>query len=271
MKELVAQVMQGRKNTQVAQTKLRKGRRQAGKRGPAAPEEGGGWAGYPRAGTPAEHLRLRSTQPLRSPLGPQVQAVMEESRGLLQRSAQEAREEQRRRYELISELRALETQPTHTVKLVDLTQVGQSPRSPRLVPQSRRASQRRAVPGGAMGRRVQNPHLGPRWSPPKPTSAWPLVPSCGPHPTVLEAWIWPKSSWSCQRGLCDPRGQGGRAARAQKPEGLPEKHRVRGTGSHACPLTAQALGPCWETLLSPMWSPHSCRMPSGRVHSAHGL
>ncbi|KAM5340863.1 cilia- and flagella-associated protein 99 isoform 1-T3 [Glossophaga mutica] len=51
-----------------------------------------------------------------------VQEVAEESRALLQRSAEEAKEEQRRRWELISQLRALESQPTRQGKLVDLTQ-----------------------------------------------------------------------------------------------------------------------------------------------------
>ncbi|XP_061047038.1 cilia- and flagella-associated protein 99 [Eubalaena glacialis] len=52
-----------------------------------------------------------------------VQEVIEESRELLQRSAEAAKEEQRRRCELISQLRALETQPTRKGKLVDLTQI----------------------------------------------------------------------------------------------------------------------------------------------------
>ncbi|XP_062069681.1 cilia- and flagella-associated protein 99 [Lepus europaeus] len=52
-----------------------------------------------------------------------VQEVMEESRELLQRTAEAAREEQRRRWELTSQLRALETQPTRKGKLVDLTQI----------------------------------------------------------------------------------------------------------------------------------------------------
>ncbi|XP_053778170.1 cilia- and flagella-associated protein 99 isoform X1 [Desmodus rotundus] len=52
-----------------------------------------------------------------------VQEVAEESRVLLQRSAEEAQEEQRRRCELISQLRALESQPTRQGKLVDLTQI----------------------------------------------------------------------------------------------------------------------------------------------------
>ncbi|KAI4024638.1 cilia and flagella associated protein 99 [Homo sapiens] len=52
-----------------------------------------------------------------------VQEAIEESRGLLQRRAQAAQEEQRRRCELISQLRALETQPTRKGKLVDLTQI----------------------------------------------------------------------------------------------------------------------------------------------------
>lgn len=70
MRELVVQVMEGRKNTQVAQTKLLKGRRQAGKARPAAPEEGGGWAGYPRAGTPAEHLPLQAHSASQKPSWP---------------------------------------------------------------------------------------------------------------------------------------------------------------------------------------------------------
>ncbi|KAM4854848.1 cilia- and flagella-associated protein 99 isoform 1-T2 [Thomomys bottae] len=52
-----------------------------------------------------------------------VQEVMEESRELLQRSAAEAKKEQRQRCELISQLRTLETQPTRKSKLVDLTQI----------------------------------------------------------------------------------------------------------------------------------------------------
>ncbi|XP_016051366.1 PREDICTED: cilia- and flagella-associated protein 99 [Miniopterus natalensis] len=52
-----------------------------------------------------------------------VQEMTEESAALLQRSAQAAREEQRRRCELISQLRALETQPRRKGKLVDLTQI----------------------------------------------------------------------------------------------------------------------------------------------------
>ncbi|XP_062963303.1 cilia- and flagella-associated protein 99 [Cynocephalus volans] len=52
-----------------------------------------------------------------------VQEVTEESRELLQRSAEEAKEEQRQRCKLIFQLRALETQPTRKGKLVDLTQI----------------------------------------------------------------------------------------------------------------------------------------------------
>uniref|UniRef100_A0A5F9DT83 Cilia and flagella associated protein 99 n=1 Tax=Oryctolagus cuniculus TaxID=9986 RepID=A0A5F9DT83_RABIT len=52
-----------------------------------------------------------------------VQEVAEESRELLQRTAEAAREEQRRRWELTSQRRALETQPTRKGKLVDLTQI----------------------------------------------------------------------------------------------------------------------------------------------------
>lgn len=58
-----------------------------------------------------------------TPLGSQVQEVIEESRELLQRSMEAAKEEQRRRCELTAQLRALETQPTRKGKLVDLTQV----------------------------------------------------------------------------------------------------------------------------------------------------
>lgn len=58
-----------------------------------------------------------------TPLCSQVQEVIEESRELLQRSTKEAKEEQKRRCELIAQLRALETQPTRKGKLVDLTQV----------------------------------------------------------------------------------------------------------------------------------------------------
>lgn len=42
---------------------------------------------------------------------------------MLQRSAKEAKEEQKRRCELIAHLRAMETQPTRKGKLVDLTQI----------------------------------------------------------------------------------------------------------------------------------------------------
>ncbi|XP_028614128.1 cilia- and flagella-associated protein 99 [Grammomys surdaster] len=52
-----------------------------------------------------------------------VQEVIEESRELLQRSTKAAKEEQKRRCELIAQLRALETQPTRKGKLVDLTQI----------------------------------------------------------------------------------------------------------------------------------------------------
>ncbi|XP_075399726.1 cilia- and flagella-associated protein 99 [Tenrec ecaudatus] len=52
-----------------------------------------------------------------------AQEVMEKSRELLQQSAQEVREQQRQRCELISQLRAMETQPPHPGKLVDLTQI----------------------------------------------------------------------------------------------------------------------------------------------------
>ncbi|XP_036083237.1 cilia- and flagella-associated protein 99 [Rousettus aegyptiacus] len=51
-----------------------------------------------------------------------VQEVMEESRGLLQRSAEEAEEQQRQRCQLVSQRRALETLPVRKGKLVDLAQ-----------------------------------------------------------------------------------------------------------------------------------------------------
>lgn len=52
-----------------------------------------------------------------------VQEVIEESRELLQNSTKAAKEEQKRRCELIAQLRALETQPTRKEKLVDLTEI----------------------------------------------------------------------------------------------------------------------------------------------------
>ncbi|XP_043304013.1 cilia- and flagella-associated protein 99 isoform X1 [Cervus elaphus] len=52
-----------------------------------------------------------------------AQEVTEENRELLQRSAEAAKEEQKRRCDLVSQLRALESQPTRRGKLVDLTQI----------------------------------------------------------------------------------------------------------------------------------------------------
>ncbi|XP_013362264.1 PREDICTED: cilia- and flagella-associated protein 99 isoform X2 [Chinchilla lanigera] len=52
-----------------------------------------------------------------------VQEMTDESRELLQRSMKAAEEEHRRRSELISQLRALETRPSRKGKLVDLTQI----------------------------------------------------------------------------------------------------------------------------------------------------
>ncbi|XP_025145354.3 cilia- and flagella-associated protein 99 [Bubalus bubalis] len=52
-----------------------------------------------------------------------AQEVTEENRELLQRSAEAAKEEQRRRRTLVSQLRALEFQPMRRGKLVDLTQI----------------------------------------------------------------------------------------------------------------------------------------------------
>ncbi|KAM9742554.1 cilia- and flagella-associated protein 99 [Dama dama] len=52
-----------------------------------------------------------------------AQEVTEQNRELLQRSAEAAKEEQKRRCDLVSQLRALESQPTRRGKLVDLTQI----------------------------------------------------------------------------------------------------------------------------------------------------
>lgn len=105
--------------------------------------------------------------------------MREESQELLQRRAQEAREEQTRRCELISQLRALETQPTHKGKLVDLTQVGTQPPSPRPIQQA----QGLAVPRVATGGRVQNSHRDP------PDHSRPAV---GPHPLCLRPGSGPR-------------------------------------------------------------------------------
>nr|XP_020752424.1 cilia- and flagella-associated protein 99-like [Odocoileus virginianus texanus] len=51
-----------------------------------------------------------------------AQEVTEENRELLQRSTEAAKEEQKRRCDLVSQLRALEFRPTRRGKLVDLTQ-----------------------------------------------------------------------------------------------------------------------------------------------------
>lgn len=71
--------------------------------------------------------------------GPQVQEVMEQSRELLQRTAEAAREEQQRRWVLTSQLRALETQPTRKGKLVDLTQVRPWSAAPAVPPSATKA------------------------------------------------------------------------------------------------------------------------------------
>ena len=99
--------------------------------------------------------------------------MAEESRVLLQRSAEEAQEEQRRRCELISQLRALESQPTRQGKLVDLTQVSaQPPRSPPHV--------LLGVPGVATGGCALGAHL---------NSTWPFTPRCRPCTAVLEVGL----------------------------------------------------------------------------------
>lgn len=162
MKELVEQVLETQKNVKVAQTKLLKVRQQIGMVGvkcyeavpsSAPPHSGLGW--YPALGEPLWSVRAEVpsrdgrgragpsregipcpvparllSDPLRTLLGPQVQEVIEESRELLQRSTEAAKEEQRQRCELISQLRALEMQPTRKGKLVDLTQVRTQPLEP---------------------------------------------------------------------------------------------------------------------------------------------
>lgn len=143
MKELVEQVTEGQKNIKVAQMKLLKGRRQTGRAG-------------------ARCLRsMRAEVPWRegtsAALSAPVQEMTEESQALLQRSAEAAREEQRRRCELISQLRALETQPVCKGKLVDLTQVSAQP------PESLLCL---TVPGIVMGGRAQDAHLHPSQAPP---------------------------------------------------------------------------------------------------------
>ena len=91
----------------------------------------GGGARYPpRGATRAQCRPCCSLTPSAPPAWPLVQEVIDESRELLQRSAEAAKEEQRRRCELISQLRALETQPTRKGKLVDLTQVRTWPPEP---------------------------------------------------------------------------------------------------------------------------------------------
>lgn len=130
---------------------------------------------------------------------------MEESRELLQRSAEAAKEEQRRRCELTAQLRALETQPTRKGKLVDLTQVGTQPQ-PMTAPRARGASPCPAGPGSAKGGCVQNSHQGLRWSGPKLRSARHSYPAAVHRPGPREAWVWPRPSLSCQGDLCSTCG-----------------------------------------------------------------
>ena len=154
--------------------------------------EGPGWAGHPAA---PQH-----------PLAPQVQEVIEESRELLQRSAEAAGEEQKRRRELISQLRALETQPVRQGKLVDLTQVRTRPhwgKPPHVLlclawPRETTFS----MPTGTKG--------GP--APPGIQPARVACPTMDATPALPEARDRPKSSQSSQGDLCDLWGQEARVA-----------------------------------------------------------
>ena len=141
---------------------------------------------------------------------------MEENRELLQRSAEAAKEEQKRRCDLVSQLRALESQPTRRGKLVDLTQVRPPPWG--LRPAS-------ALRGRGWGRlpRVflglvscggctHSSHQGRRRSGPQLGSTQPLMPNC-PLPAVLEdpvrGGLWhPRGRWAASQtcALREPPG-----------------------------------------------------------------
>ncbi|KAK2115266.1 hypothetical protein P7K49_005892 [Saguinus oedipus] len=201
-KELVEQVIEGQKNVKAAQAKLVKGRRQTGSRepgvtGPVPPFPTRGLGCHPFLSELLWVARVRG--PLRATLrpeswlgnlesswlGPQVQEVIEESRGLLQRRAQEAQEEQRRRCELISQLRALETQPTRKGKLVDLTQV----RTQSWVGPVPLGASVLAIPWDA----VSGVPPAPQWV------LYHLKPGLPPSMThVPWAWVGPESSQSCR-------------------------------------------------------------------------
>lgn len=152
VEQLVQQVTEAQKNIKLVQMKLLQGRRQTGMAGPGVPGERGrarGGQALPEA--PLVSARLADVRPDPSvALSPQVQEVMEESRGLLQRSAEAAEDQQRQRCQLVSQLRALETLPVRKgklvdltqVRLVDLTQVRLAARSPRPVPRPLGASPR---------------------------------------------------------------------------------------------------------------------------------
>lgn len=174
---------------------------------PAADRYGGArCARCARAALPTAALlsaRLADVRPDPSvALSPQVQEVMEESRGLLQRSAEAAEDRQRQRCQLVCQLRALETLPVRKGKLVDLAQVRLAGPAPAPCP---------TASGSLPVSTWPHPESPPR---PKAVSSqaetpWPLAPSRGPHAHVLEAWRWPKRSQSCRGELCDPWGRGG--------------------------------------------------------------
>ena len=174
MKELVKQVIETQKNVKVAQTELRKGRRRIGR----------GWGGAvpSQEQLPPAPGRLAALRAPQRPARPPAQEVTEENRELLQRSAEAAKEAQKRRCDLVSQLRALESQPTRRGKLVDLTQVRPQP--------ALRGRGRRRLPHvflglASCGGCTHNSHQGRRRSGPQLGSTRPLTPNC-PLPAVLE-------------------------------------------------------------------------------------
>lgn len=181
MKELVEQVIETQKNVKVAQTELRKSRRRIGR----------GWGGAPCPPRSYPHPRgrpaaLRAPQ---RPARPPAQEVTEENRELLQRSAEAAKEEQKRRCDLVSQLRALESQPTRRGKLVDLTQVRPPPWGPRLSSDLRGRGWGRLprifLGLASCGRCTHDSHQGRRQSGPQLGSTRPLTPNF-PLPAVPE-------------------------------------------------------------------------------------
>ena len=235
MKELVEHVMETQKNVRVAQTELRKGRQRIGR--------GSGHGGlpcppgsYPRPRGWAAALRA-SQRPTRAP----AQEVTEENRELLQRSAEAAKEEQRRRRTLVSQLRALEFQPMRRGKLVDLTQVRPPPRAcAHPVPSSGGASLR-LLGLASCGGCTHNSHQGRRWSGPQLGSTRPLTPSC---------LLCAVPEDPVQGGLWHPGGQPG-SFTDLRVEGATGTHEARVAGAlegwQGCWAGCSSQGPVWET------------------------